>query len=203
MAEDTEVLSPDPARTRPLPLLGAHSVNPRRCVVEASFRFIGITPLRVRFPAATGELAVSDTAGTPVGALRLVVPAVPTRASVPLANRLLRGAVPGGYRLVIGLPVIELSCGSAAVHADGTVTAKPLAQPGPDAPEPERVAAAVSWPLCCVVRSIRPAGSSDSDVILLAVRGRLRRPRKRQQIPPFLSLLLPWIRLETAVEFTR
>jgi hypothetical protein len=193
MAEDTEVLSPAPARTRLLPLPGVHPINPRRCVVEVSLRFLGITPLRVRFPVATGELAVGDAAGTPVGALRLEVLAIPTRASVPLANRLLRTAIPGGYRLVISLSAIELSCGSASMHADGTMAAKPLAQS----------ASAVSWPLCSVVRSIQPAESGDSDVILLAVRGRLRQPRKAQKTSSFLSLLRPWIRVETAAEFTR
>lgn len=204
MAADTEVLPPDPARTRQLALLGAHPLNPRRCVVEVSLRFLGITPLRVRLPVATGELAVSDAAGAPVGALRLDVPAIPTSASIPLVNRLLRRVTPGGYRLVITLAAIELSCGSAPMHVDGTVSAKPLAQPaGPtsDGLEPEQAAAsAVRWPLCSVVRSIQPA---ESDIILLAVRGRLRQPRNPSKLSPFLSLLRPWIRVETAAEFIR
>jgi hypothetical protein len=207
MAADAEVLPSDPAPTRELSLLGTYPVNLRRCAVEVSLRFLGITPLRVRFAAVTGELVVSDAAGAPVAALRLEVPGIPTRASIPLANRLLRSAIPGGYRLVITLAAIELSCGSAPMHADGTVSAKPLAQltdPTSAGQEPERaVTPAVSWPLCSVVRSIQPAESSETDVILLAVRGRLRQPRQSRKSSSFLSLLRPWIRVESAAEFTR
>ena len=177
MAEDTEVLLAEPALT----------LDPRRCVFEVSLRFLGIIMVRARFPVATGELAVSDAAGTPVGALRLELLAIPTRASLPLANRLLRMAIPGGCRLVITLPTIELSVASAAMHADGAVSAT-------------SPASSVGWPLCCVVRSIQP---SESDVILLAVRGRLRSPREQQKTAPLLSFLRPWIRVETAAEFTR
>jgi hypothetical protein len=196
-------------------------------VVEVSLRLLGITPLRVRLSAATGELAVADAADSPFAALRLELSATPTRSSVPLANRLLRRAIPGGHRLVITLPAIELSGGSALMHADGTVYAKPLAQPadpapegtrpdprhssadqpdseGPDALDPAQVdVAAVRWPVCFLVRSIESAELRGSDVILLDMRGRLRRPRKPSRTSPVLSFLRPWIRVETAAEFTR
>jgi hypothetical protein len=166
-------------------------------VVEVSLRLFGFVPLRVRLPAATGQLTVTDARGTPIGELRLELSATPTRASLPLANRLLCRTIPGGYRLVITLSGIELFDGSAPTHADGTVYAKPLAQPD------EETEPAVRWPVCFVVRSIPSAEPSESDVMLLAMRGRLRQPRKSSNVSPLLSFLRPWIRVETAAEFTR
>lgn len=201
MAADTDVLPPDPAGTRQLPLLGVHSLKPQQCAVEVSLRMLGITLLRVRLLAAAGELAVTDAAGCPVGAVRLELSATPTRASIPLAVRLLRRVIPGSHRLVITLPGIELFGGPALMHADGTVHAKPLAQPAESAPEETRPA--VRWPLCVVVRSIQPGKPSESDAILLAMRGRLRQSRKPSTVSPVLSLLRPWIRAEIAAEFSR
>ncbi len=199
MTGDTEVLPSDQTPTAQLPPLGVHPLNTQRCVVEVSLRLLGITPLRVRLPVTTGELVVTDAAGYPFGALRLELSCTPTRSSIPLTDRLLRRAIPGGYRLMITLPSIELFGEPALAHADGTVHAKPLVLPA----EPEPDAPTVRWPLCFLVRSIRPGDPSESDVVLLAMRGRLRQPRKSSKASPVLSFLRPWIRVETAAEFTR
>ena len=167
MPGDTEVL--------PLPDLTGYACRLDRCAVELSLVLLGFHLLRVRLRATSGRL-------TAEGALRLELAATPVRASVPLVRRYLLRAIPGGVRLAVSCPNVELV--SVPTRADGHVSAVRVGDD--DSP---------GWPLRLYVRAVRT-----DDAVLLALRGRFPRPRKPAST--FLSVLRPWMRAEAAVEFS-
>jgi hypothetical protein len=166
---DTDVL--------PLPDITDYSCDLDRCAVELSLCLLSFHLLRVRLRATSGGLSAE-------GALRLELAAAPVRANLPLVNRYFLRTIPGGVRLAVSCPNVEL--GSVLTRADGHVS---VVRVGDDAEPP-------GWPVRLFVRAIRTG-----DSVLLAVRGRFPRPRKPSS--NFLSALRPWMRVEAAVEFSR